>query len=52
MAGTCDRIVRHEVRLIAPQFVKPFLKRQKNDAPDAVAICEAVDRPEIRIARL
>jgi len=35
----------HEVRLIAPQFVKPYLKGQKNDAGDAGAICEAVGRP-------
>ena len=38
----------HEVRLIAPQFVKPYLKGQKNDASDAAAICEAVSRPEMR----
>lgn len=38
----------HEIRLIAPQFVKPYLKGQKNDAGDAAAICEAVSRPEMR----
>lgn len=38
----------HEVKLIAPQFVKPYLKGQKNDAQDAAAICEAVGRPEMR----
>lgn len=38
----------HDVRLIAPQFVKPFLKSQKNDANDAEAICEAVSRPDMR----
>jgi transposase len=38
----------HEVRLIAPQFVKPYLKGQKNDARDAAAICEAISRPEMR----
>lgn len=38
----------HEVRLIAPQFVKPYLKGQKNDSSDAAAICEAVSRPEMR----
>jgi len=31
----------HHVRLIAPAYVKPFIKRQKNDAADAEAICEA-----------
>jgi transposase len=31
----------HEVRLIPPSYVKPFVKRQKNDAADAEAICEA-----------
>jgi transposase len=35
----------HDVRLIAPAFVKPFVKRQKNDAADAEAICEAAQRP-------
>ena len=38
----------HEVRLIAPQFVKPFVKSNKNDAVDAEAICEAVQRPTMR----
>jgi transposase len=33
----------HEVRLIASRYVKPFIKRQKNDAADAEAIVEAVD---------
>lgn len=35
----------YEVRLIAPAYVKPFVKRQKNDAADAGAICEAAQRP-------
>ena len=35
----------HEVRLIAPVFVRPFLKRQKHDAADAEAIAEAASRP-------
>ncbi len=35
----------HEVRLIAPQYVKPYVKRQKNDANDAAAIAEAASRP-------
>ncbi len=38
----------HEVRLIAPSYVKPFVKRQKNDAADAEAICEAAQRPTMR----
>lgn len=38
----------HKVRLIAPQYVKPFVKRQKNDAADAEAICEAAQRPTMR----
>jgi transposase len=38
----------HEVRLIAPAYVKPFVKRQKNDAADAEAICEAAQRPNMR----
>ena len=38
----------HEVKLIAPQFVKPYVKGNKNDANDAEAICEAVSRPNMR----
>ena len=38
----------HEVRLIPPKYVKPFVKRQKNDATDAEAICEAAQRPTMR----
>ena len=38
----------HETRLIAPAYVKPFVKRQKNDAADAEAICEAAQRPTMR----
>lgn len=38
----------HEVRLIAPIYVKPFVKRQKNDAADAEAIVEAAQRPSMR----
>ena len=38
----------HEVRLIPPAYVKPFVKRQKNDAADAEAICEAAQRPSMR----
>ena len=37
----------HTVQLIAPQYVKPFVKRNKNDAADAEAICEAVTRPNM-----
>ena len=36
------------VKLIAPQFVKPYVKSQKNDAHDAEAICEAMSRPNMR----
>jgi transposase len=38
----------HEVRLIPPAYVKPFVRRQKNDAIDAKAICEAAQRPSMR----
>lgn len=38
----------HTVRLIPPKYVKPFVKRQKNDAADAQAICEAAQRPTMR----
>lgn len=42
------RQLGHEVRLIAPQFVKPYVKSGKNDANDAEAICEAASRPTMR----
>ncbi len=38
----------HEVRLMPPRYVKPYVKRNKNDAADAEAICEAVQRPTMR----
>ena len=38
----------HTVRLIPPPYVKPFVKRQKNDVADAEAICEAAQRPSMR----
>jgi len=38
----------HTARLMAPQFVKPYVKSNKNDAADAEAICEAVSRPTMR----
>ena len=38
----------HTVRLMPPAYVKPYVKRQKNDSTDAEAICEAVTRPNMR----
>jgi transposase len=38
----------HEVRLIAPQHVKPYVRRNKNDGRDAEALCEAMSRPTMR----
>jgi transposase len=38
----------HEVVLIPPQYIKPYVKRGKNDAIDAAAICEAMSRPTMR----
>jgi len=38
----------HEVKIMAPQFVKPYVKRGKNDAADAEALCEAMSRPTMR----
>lgn len=40
----------HDVQLIPPQYVKPFVKTNKNDASDAEAICEALLRPTMRFA--
>ena len=42
------RELGHEVRQISPQFVKPYVKTNKNDYNDAQAICEAVSRPDMR----
>ena len=42
------RALGHDVKLMPPQFVKPYLKSQKNDMADAEAICEAVTRPTMR----
>jgi transposase len=42
------RNLGHDVRLIPPQYVKPYVRRGKNDAADAAAICEAVSRPHMR----
>ena len=42
----------HTVKLMAPQFVKPYVKTNKNDARDAEAICEAVQRPNMRFVAL
>jgi transposase len=44
----CFREHGYDVRLIAPQFVKAYVKSPKNDARDAEAICEAVTRPTMR----
>lgn len=38
----------HEVKLIPPQYIKPYVKRGKNDAADAEALCEAMSRPTMR----
>jgi len=42
----------HEVKIMAPQFVKPYVKSSKNDQNDAEAICEAVSRPSMRFVPL
>ena len=42
----------HEVRLMPPKDVKAYLNRNKNDAADAAAICEAVRRPTMRVVRV
>ena len=42
----------HTVKLMAPQFVKPYVKTNKNDMADAEAICEAVSRPNMRFVAI
>ena len=46
------RALGHEVRLMPPSYVKPYVKRQKNDMADAEAICEAVTRPTMRFVEV
>lgn len=45
-------LLGHDVRLMPPAYVKPYVKRQKNDAADAAAICEAVTRPSMRFVKI
>ncbi|MCH8241760.1 MAG: transposase, partial [Planctomycetes bacterium] len=42
----------HQVRLMPPRYVKPYVKRNKNDMADAEAICEAVTRPTMRFVEI
>jgi transposase len=42
----------HDVKLIPPAYVKPYVRRQKNDSADAAAICEAASRPAMRFAAI
>ena len=46
------RALGHDVRLMPASYVKPYVKRQKNDAADAEAICEAVTRPTMRFVEV
>jgi transposase len=52
MPGAALAAQGHQVRLIPAQFVKPFIKGNKNDYPDAEAIAEAVQRPRMRFVPL
>ena len=45
------RELGHEVVLLPPQYIKPYVKRGKNDANDAETICEAMSRPGMRLCR-
>jgi len=45
-------VLGHQVRLMPASYVKPYVKRQKNDAADAEAICEAVTRPTMRFVEV
>lgn len=46
------RAMGHTVKLMSPQFVKPYVKTNKNDYNDAEAICEAVSRPNMRFVTI
>ncbi len=48
----CDAGCAHDVRLIPPSYVQPYLKRGKTDAADAAAICAAVTRPSMRVVAI
>ena len=50
--GRAIKKLGHEVRLIPPVYVKPFVRRHKNDAADAEAIAEAASRPSMRFVAL
>ena len=50
--GRLLRTLGHEIKLIASQFVRPFVKTNKTDAADAQAIWEAAQRPEMRFVAL
>ena len=46
------RDLRHEVMVMPPRYIKPYVKRGKNDAIDAEAICEAMSRPTMRFVSI
>jgi hypothetical protein len=48
----CVRALAHQVRLIAPQFVRPFVKGNKTDFADAEAICEVASRPSMHFVAI
>ena len=48
----CSRPAAHEVRLMSPEYVQPYVKAQKNDDRDAEAIAEAATRPTMRFVEL
>lgn len=50
--GRKFRSFGHDVKLISPQFVKPYVKSNKNDEADSEAICEAVERPNMRFVAI
>jgi transposase len=50
--GRILRVQGHEVRLMSPEYVRPYVKAQKNDDRDAEAIAEAATRPTMRFVNL
>jgi transposase len=50
--GRALKAMGHEVLLMPPAYTKPYVKRGKNDAVDADAICEAMSRPGMRFVRI
>src|SRR6185312_11249607 len=48
----CSQLRRHDIRLMSPEYVRPYVKAQKNDDRDAEGIAEAATRPTMRLVEM